>query len=948
MKHIAEAGDLIAGRFRIVHFIAEGGMGEVYEAEDEVLHERVALKFLNRRNIGNERVAKRFRREILLARKVTHANVCRLFDVFQHPIKGSPDVTFVTMELLPGETLEEHLQRCGPMSEEEALPIVRQLAEGLGAAHGAGVIHRDFKPTNVILVPNEGFEGGFRAVITDFGLARSITRPESSSQSPLTGEMSVVGTVDYMSPEQLMGHEVTPTSDIYAFGVVLYEMMTGKRPHSAPNPVALLAKRVSEPPLPPRAANPEVSEHWENVILQCLVKDPLERLDSGWEVLAALTGEKTPFGPTASGTIPRPPRWMMEENGDAVGREVESPPAPSSGRIGLAAVALLVIVGLVAFLLWYVFPSVPIDPWSQTPRQLTTDGGLEIDPAFSPDGQRIAYSSDREDGFQIWIADLRAGGKEFRVSRGSGLFFEPTWSPDGRHLAYHSRDRGGIWRIDADGNSAAEPLTSFGSRPAWSPDGRQLVFQSASSPQLSDTTAPALATSTLWTLDLSGDPPRPEGEPRQLSKVGHPAGGHGAPAWSPNGRFLAFSVSTYGRSQIWGLDVASGETFRLAGGQLEYQQVQSAYDPVFSVDGKTVYFSAGSRHVNGLWWVPVSTSDGRATGKPTQIRNLGLASIRQLTLSPDGQRIAYLAMNTGSELWQQSLDPLTLRPRGEASPLTKRGGRNNRPRFSSDGSKLAFDHWKPGNDIDVWSLDLGSQTYQQITSLSSSDSQAQWLPGDESIAFHSDRQGERNLWVASLKDAEGEHQSLVPLPEDVFWTALSPDGNSLAYHSSSEGTLSLWRHDLASGERQVLVSLDDLQDGVDSDLQREAFLGFPCWSPDGLWLAFQYKRSKDDTQVMLVGRDGLGLKQLTDVEGENWPYSFSPDGDKIAFAAQRQGQWNLWWVSRSTGLEQQLTSSPQMHQYMRYPTISPTGDLLVFELAQSTGDIFLVESEEVR
>lgn len=948
MKRIAEAGDLIAGRFRVVRFIAEGGMGEVYEAEDEVLHERVALKFLNRRNIGNERVARRFRREILLARKVTHANVCRLFDVFQQDAESSPGVTFVTMELLPGETLEEHLQRSGPMSEEEALPIVRQMAEGLAAAHGAGVIHRDFKSNNVILVPNEGFDGGLRAVITDFGLARSITRPESTTQSPLTGEMSVVGTVDYMSPEQLMGQEVTPTSDIYAFGVVLYEMMTGKRPHSAPNPVALLAKRVSEAPMPPREANPQISEHWAQVILQCLEKDPLQRLTSGWEVISALTGEQVSFGPTASGTIPRPAKWMMEDDRDTGQMEVVDPPPKRRGRIGLAAVVLVAIVSVVAFLRWSLPDPRPTDPWSQTPRQLTTDSGLEIDPAFSPDGHRVAYSSDREDGFQIWVADLGAGGREYRVSRGSGLFFEPTWSADGRHLAYHSRDRGGIWRIDAQGDTAAEPLTSFGSRPAWSPDGSQLVFQSASSPQLSDTTAPALATSTLWLLDLVGDPPRPAGKPRQISQSGHPVGGHGAPAWSPNGRFLAFSVSTYGRSQIWGLEVASGKTFQLAGGQMGSQDAQSAYDPVYSVDGKTVYFSAGSRHVNGLWWVPVSRSDGRAIGNPQQIRNLGLASIRQLTLSPDGKSIAYLAMNTGSELWQQPLDPVTIRPLGKATALTQRGGRNNRPRFSSDGTKIAFDHWKPGNDIDIWSLDLLSNNYQQITSLASSDSQPQWLPGDASIAFHSDRQGQRNLWAAPLDASEEEHRNLIALPEDVFWTALSPDGTTLAYHSAAEGALSLWRLDLASGEAQALVSLADLQEGVDSDLQREAFLGFPCWSPDGQWLTFQYKRSKDDTQVMLVGRDGLGLKQLTDVEGENWPYSFSPDGDKIAFAALRQGQWNLWWISRSTGLEQQLTSPPMLHQYVRYPTISPLGDLLVFELAQSTGDIFVVETDEAR
>ena len=148
MTHLVKPGDLVAERFRIVRFIAEGGMGEVYEAEDTVLRERVALKFLNRRNIDNEHVARRFRREILLARKVTHPNICRLFDVFRHRLedggfgaRGEPtEITFVTMELLAGETLEEYLVNHGPMSEGEALPVVRQMAEGLAAAHRRGLV----------------------------------------------------------------------------------------------------------------------------------------------------------------------------------------------------------------------------------------------------------------------------------------------------------------------------------------------------------------------------------------------------------------------------------------------------------------------------------------------------------------------------------------------------------------------------------------------------------------------------------------------------------------------------------------------------------------------------------------------------------------------------------------------------------------------------------------
>ena len=284
-------------------------MGEVYEAEDQVLGGRIALKFLNRRSAGDEKVWRRFRREIHLARRVTHRNVCRLFDVFHHTptsslLKGR-EVAFVTMELLVGDTLEEYLVRRGPLDEEEALPIILQMAEALAAAHAAGVIHRDFKPSNVMLVPTESEEDGLRAVVTDFGLARSAT-PTDSSHTPLTGESRIAGTADYMAPEQLYGEEVTPTSDVYAFGVVMFEMMSGRKPYSASNPMSLLAKRVSEPPAAPRDFVPGLSEHFESVILDCLKSLPEERLSTPRDVVVALVGEEAAFATQTSGTFKRP------------------------------------------------------------------------------------------------------------------------------------------------------------------------------------------------------------------------------------------------------------------------------------------------------------------------------------------------------------------------------------------------------------------------------------------------------------------------------------------------------------------------------------------------------------------------------------------------------------------------------------------------------------------
>jgi tetratricopeptide (TPR) repeat protein len=278
-------GDLLAGRFRIVRFLAEGGMGQVYEAEDLELGGSVALKTIRMEISEDEHARERFRREITLARKVTHPNVCRVFDAYRHPLQpgGGRRVTFLAMELLSGETLADRLRRGGPMSPGEALPLVEQMARGLQAAHEAGVIHRDFKPANVILVPGPDRP---RAVVTDFGLARG--HEEAASLSG-TGPLGMVGTSAYMSPEQVEGRPVGPASDVYALGVVLYEMMTGVKPFSGDTLVATAVMRLREPPLSPRRHRPDLDARWEAAILRCLALRPDHRFAHVADVPAALT-----------------------------------------------------------------------------------------------------------------------------------------------------------------------------------------------------------------------------------------------------------------------------------------------------------------------------------------------------------------------------------------------------------------------------------------------------------------------------------------------------------------------------------------------------------------------------------------------------------------------------------------------------------------------------------
>ena len=283
------AGDVITGRFRISRFIARGGMGEVYEAEDTELHERVALKSIRAEFLHDPKALDRLKREVHLARKVTHSNVCRIFDFFRQTPSasgsaGGSSLAFVAMELLQGETLAELLQRQPRLSVEEAGPIAEQIASGLGAAHEAGVLHRDFKPGNVMLVPGAK---GVRAVVTDFGLALR-TNQEISLAVPVTGPGEALGTPAFMSPEQVEGKDLTPASDVYSLGLVLYQMVTGTRAFEGDTPLSMAVRRVKEDPTPPRSLVPNLDRRWELLILKCLQRDPKNRFPNGQKVAEAL------------------------------------------------------------------------------------------------------------------------------------------------------------------------------------------------------------------------------------------------------------------------------------------------------------------------------------------------------------------------------------------------------------------------------------------------------------------------------------------------------------------------------------------------------------------------------------------------------------------------------------------------------------------------------------
>jgi serine/threonine protein kinase/Tfp pilus assembly protein PilF len=276
-------GAVIGKRYRIVSLIGRGGMGEVYEAEDQFLHESVAIKTLRSNFINNGTLARQFQREIQLARRVTHDNICRVFEVGEYQAgEASPSANlFFTMELLAGETLLSKIRREGRLSRETAFPIAVQLADGLAAAHRAGVMHTDFKSGNVMIVSSAS---GERAVITDFGLARRDPAILEAEVTRTAIPTQAVGTVGYMSPEQLSGGAITPASDIYSFGIVLFEMATGQLPFDDHHVIHSAMQRASGDTLSVRSLVPDIDVRWERAIVRCLQKNPEDRFSSAAEL----------------------------------------------------------------------------------------------------------------------------------------------------------------------------------------------------------------------------------------------------------------------------------------------------------------------------------------------------------------------------------------------------------------------------------------------------------------------------------------------------------------------------------------------------------------------------------------------------------------------------------------------------------------------------------------
>jgi Tol biopolymer transport system component len=926
VKHKSELkpGQSIAA-YEILSFISRGGMGEVYLAQDRRLSRKVALKLLPASFTKDDERLRRFEQEARTASALNHPNIITIYEILK--VESNH---LIATEFVEGETLRNRLAH-SPLTLAESLNIAIQVADALAAAHKVGIVHRDIKPENIMLRPD-----GYVKVL-DFGLAKLTEQPESVSAGEAltkqvrTGSGVIIGTAGYMSPEQARGKSVDARSDIFSLGAVIYEMVTGHKPFDGETPSDVLAAILKTDPAPLSVFFTDAPPELARIVMKTLRKDREERCQSAKDLLIDLKSlaqdldfqqrlKQTP-GPGGSAEVARinqmsdgaqPAMARTDRLADATPTQISKP--AFSGMMKARRWPTFVLIGVLAiggsfglYKLWTrskeITPPVVTDI-----ARVTAWSGLDAQPTLSPDGNSVAYTSNHNGSFEIFVKQLTAGGREVQLTTDGQENFQPSWSPNGQQIAYYSKKGGGIWVIPALGG-APRQLTDFGGSPKWSRDGTMIAFNSDSNPDLGSGN---VGSSTIWVVPSQG------GTARQVTQVGSPPGGHFGPTWAPDGQRIVFIDLNFSSQDLWSVSISGTDLRQLT---LPPALGRVAH-PVFSPDGRYLYFDAGPA-VEAL---PIAADTGAPLGEPVKLTDVGASVVQSVSVSGDGKRVAYSVQTLTSNIWSIAVTPKA-EAAGTPFPITNQTGtRNNQPAFSPDGHKIAFMEFLRGTGADIYVADANGKNPVQLTK-DPRNLIPNWFPDGDQIAFVSFRDKHWSVWATSLQSRR-DHL-LLDLGRDIQYARLSPDGKQLALNLAEKGVINTWIAAVPGGQpRQVTF---------DKELA-----GFACWSPDSKYVAYQLKRG-DDAFVMLAPVDGGEAIQLTSGHGRSWPYSFSPDGDKILFAGDRAGVWNLYWVSRTTRQEKQITDYKKMNAFVRYPSWSPAGNQMAYEYAETAGNIWVMD-----
>jgi Tol biopolymer transport system component len=734
------------GAYEVISTLGAGGMGEVYRARDVQLDRDVALKVLPDAFADDVERLRRFEREAKSLAALNHPNIAQVYGLAAGDGRRAPAIA---MEFVDGQSLDAVK---GPWPADELVPVLQQIAAALEAAHDSGIVHRDLKPAN-IKIRNDG-----TVKVLDFGLAKAFDPTAASSDpsasptitSPATGLGVILGTAAYMSPEQARGRPVDRRADIWAFGVIAFELLTGARLFEgetiSDTVAAVLRQEIPWHRLP--ASTPR---QLQRLLRRCLVRDVKERLKDAGDIRLEIDDLRHP-----SAADERPPVAARQRRRPLV--------------IALMVFERLVWIALIAGgtgLGWSLGRSggeADDESWSQF-TQLTEEAGREVAPSISPDGDSIAYATHADGGSDIYVR--RVGGRTTTrlaadPARSEGA---PAFSPDGRSVAFHEADTdGGIFVVGATGESERR-VTDAGFHPAWSPDGNEIVFCQ----ERIVIPASRVVVSALSVVNLAS------GAIRVITK-----GDAVQPSWSPSGNRIAYWANRNGQRDIFTIARDGGEPVQIT------DDAAMDWAVAWGPDGRSLYFSSDRGGSMNIWRIAVDEASGRAEGRPEPVTSGVQAALASPALSRDGKRLVFVSSVS-------SINPVAI-------PLSTRGEGTEAPRFllqqtgtfvptsiSPDGTMLAIA--APGRTDSIWVSGVDGSGLRLITDDAFRNRVPMWSADGTELLFYSNRSGKYEVWTIR-KDGSGLRQISSRPNDSMNWAFYDPAGRRIWAYANTPGNVS--------------------------------------------------------------------------------------------------------------------------------------------------------------
>jgi len=884
--------------YEITGLLGKGGMGEVYKAQDTKIGREVALKVLPSEMAEDPERLERFQREARAVGALNHPNVVTLFSLDE-----AEGQHLLVMEHVDGKSLDKIIPPQG-LPLERVFEIAVPMADALAAAHDSGITHRDLKPANV-MVTDDG-----TTKVLDFGLAKlaaETSEPAPLDETatltldqgePLTREGTVIGTAPYMSPEQLSGKSVDHRTDIFSFGIVLYEMVVGSRPFQGESGIGLASSILKDTPASVTDVRPDLPRHLGRIISHCLEKDPQRRFQSARDIRNELEGLKSEIDSdvhrtaagrrdrtVASASVAPEPAGGSSRRGSTRPRRLSRRwilPAVVAGALGA------VLAGLVGLNVGGLGAPAPLPTLGKSTR-VTTGDGLATHGAISPDGNLVVFAAGQANQMRLYIQPV-GGGRTINLSEDSAAFeYQPRWSPDGTRILYLTpsgarvaSSLGGTSRLVA-GPSDDVGLFSTSARGthavnaiAWAPDGQRVFIGRGSA------------------ISIVGVD---EGSESQLGVLPYEV--HSCD-WSPSGRWVACTSGnlvsvvpgpTFGNlapSRIVLIDSGDGTTRPLT------DRATLNQSPVWSADGDRLYYVSNAQGPRDVYALDIDR-DGEPVGEPRRVTT-GLDALT-ISFSADGERLVYVEYTARANLWSLPISDTTASA-STAPALTNEDQIVESVTVSPDGQWLVYDSNLFGNS-DIFRIPVEGGTPERLTDHPTDDFAGSLSPDGSAIAFHSWRTGSRDVFVQPL---DGQPQQVTRTDSQESYPTWSPDGTALIFYDQviEDGTT----------RGQFLVESDGAG-GWSSPLPIRADAAPASWLADGTLLYVNLESRAIEVSPADGGASRTVYAPRPDSEDPVPRLILNPSEDErsIYFKGYTaDGAGAIWSVPASGGRPRQLVS----------------------------------------